>query len=222
MLALRPKILVLRFKFPSKCSSQSRAWQWGGLSGDIPFPASVFAEPRDFRLLGVKPQRLDSLQLMLKVWGIEVNTQQVFTECNCGTAVWGRLCPTPTPVHSFFIHQIFIKHHCPGGVVQGEENPLPQNSEPSLGGVRQASGITEGWPVLRKYKGFPSGSSGKEPTCQCRRLKRCGFDAWVGKMPSWRRAWQPTPIFLPGKSHGQRSLMDYSPWGRKESDTLCH
>ena len=132
MLALRPKILVLRFKFPSKCSSQSWAWQWGGLSGDIPFPASVFAELRYFRLLGVKPQRLDSLQLMLKVWGIEVNTQQAFTECDCGTAVWGPLCPTPTPVHSF-IHQIFIKHHCPGGVVQGEENPPSQNSESSLG-----------------------------------------------------------------------------------------
>ena len=35
----------------------------------------------------------------------------------------------------------------------------------------------------------------------------------------WRRKWQPTPVFLPGKSHGQRSLAGYSPWGRKESDT---
>ena len=41
---------------------------------------------------------------------------------------------------------------------------------------------------------------------------------WVGKI-CWRRAWQPTPIFLPGESHGQRSLAGYSPWGRKESDT---
>ena len=40
----------------------------------------------------------------------------------------------------------------------------------------------------------------------------------LGKI-SWRRKWQPTPIFLPGKSHGQRSLVGYSPWGRKESDT---
>ena len=45
-----------------------------------------------------------------------------------------------------------------------------------------------------------------------------GFDPWVGKIP-WRRAWQPTPVFLPGESHGQRSLAGYSPWGRKESDT---
>ena len=43
------------------------------------------------------------------------------------------------------------------------------------------------------------------------------MDSWVGKIP-WRRTWHPTPIFLPGKSHGQRSLAGYSPWGCKESD----
>ena len=44
----------------------------------------------------------------------------------------------------------------------------------------------------------------------------------VGLIPGLRKspgAWQPTPVFLPGESHGQRSLMGYSPWGRKESDT---
>ena len=51
-----------------------------------------------------------------------------------------------------------------------------------------------------------------------KRHKRCGFDLWVGKM-TWRRAWQPTPVFLPGESQGQRSLRGYSPWGRKELDT---
>ena len=49
--------------------------------------------------------------------------------------------------------------------------------------------------------GFPGGANGKEPTCQCRRYKRLRFDPWVGKIP-WRRAWQPTPVFLPGESHG--------------------
>ena len=44
-----------------------------------------------------------------------------------------------------------------------------------------------------------------------------GFDPWVGKIP-WRRAWQPTPVLLPGESHGQRSLMGYGPWSRRESD----
>ena len=49
---------------------------------------------------------------------------------------------------------------------------------------------------------------------QCRRPR---FDPWVGKIP-WRREWLPTPVFLPGKFPGQRSLVGYSPWGNKESD----
>ena len=62
------------------------------------------------------------------------------------------------------------------------------------------------------------GASGKEPAHQCKRRKRHEFDPWVGKIP-WRTVWQPTPVFLPGKSQGQRSLAGYSPQGRKESDT---
>ena len=64
------------------------------------------------------------------------------------------------------------------------------------------------------YCGAPS----KESSCQSRSPKRRCSAPWVGKIP-WRRAWQPTPVFLPGESHGQRSLAGYSPWGRKESDT---
>ena len=66
---------------------------------------------------------------------------------------------------------------------------------------------------------FPGGASGKEPTCQCRRHETRG--SIPGKM-SLRRKWQPTPIFLPGEFHGQRSLAGYSPWGGKESDTTKH
>ena len=55
--------------------------------------------------------------------------------------------------------------------------------------------------------GFPDGA--KEPACQCRKPKRCSFDPWVRKIPR-RRAWQPTSVFLSGKSHGQRSLVGYS------------
>ena len=56
-------------------------------------------------------------------------------------------------------------------------------------------------------------------TVQCLSTgRRPGFDPWVGKVP-WRRKCQSTPGLLPGKSHGQRSLEAYSPWGRKESDT---
>ena len=49
---------------------------------------------------------------------------------------------------------------------------------------------------------------------QCRRPR---FDPWFGIMP-WRRKWEPTPVFLPKKFYGQRSLASYSPWGLKELD----
>ena len=52
----------------------------------------------------------------------------------------------------------------------------------------------------------------------CLQCGRPRFDPWVGKIP-WRRKWQSTPVLLPGKSHGHRSLVGYSPCGRKESDT---
>ena len=51
-----------------------------------------------------------------------------------------------------------------------------------------------------------------------KRRKKSRFDLWVQKI-SWRRKWQPTPVFLPGESHGRRSMVGYSPWGRKKSDT---
>ena len=61
---------------------------------------------------------------------------------------------------------------------------------------------------------LPGDASGKEPAWQCRRQE---FDPWVRKIP-WRRAWQSTPVFLPGESHGQRNLAGYSQEGHKESD----
>ena len=57
------------------------------------------------------------------------------------------------------------------------------------------------------WRGLPRWLSGKESACQCRKLR---FHPWVRKIP-WRRKWLPTPLFLPGKSHGQRSLEGYSP-----------
>ena len=67
--------------------------------------------------------------------------------------------------------------------------------------------------------GFPGGTGGKEPSCQCRRHKRHEFDPRVRKIP-WRTARELTPVFfLPEESHGQRSLAGYSPWGHTESDT---
>ena len=63
----------------------------------------------------------------------------------------------------------------------------------------------------------PVGSVVKEFACQCRRHRRLRLHPWVGKIP-WRRKRQPTPVFLPGKSHGQRSLVGSSPGGCKELD----
>ena len=61
------------------------------------------------------------------------------------------------------------------------------------------------------HNGLPWWLSGKESAYQCRRLR---FDPWIENIP-WRRKWQPTTVFLLGKSHGQRSLVGYSPWGHK-------
>ena len=63
--------------------------------------------------------------------------------------------------------------------------------------------------------GFPDGSDSKEPACNVGDLG--SIDPWVGKIP-WRREWQPTPVFLPGEFHRQRSLVGHSLWGHKESD----
>ena len=63
-----------------------------------------------------------------------------------------------------------------------------------------------------------SGASGKERACQCRRRDIRDVGSTPGLIP-WRRAWQPTPVLVPGESRGQRSLGGYSPWSRKESAT---
>jgi len=66
-------------------------------------------------------------------------------------------------------------------------------------------------------KGASGGASGKEPTCNTGDVERHGFNPWVRKIP-WRTAWQPTPVFLPGEFHGQRSLAGYSSQGHKGLD----
>ena len=65
--------------------------------------------------------------------------------------------------------------------------------------------------------GLPGSTSGKEPAYQCRRCKRGEFNPWVGTIP-WRKAWPPTPVLLPGKSHGQSNLAGYSPQCPTELD----
>ena len=73
------------------------------------------------------------------------------------------------------------------------------------------------WPLA----GPPRWLSGKETACWCRRCRGHRFNPRVGKIP-WRRGWQPTPVFLPGKSHGQRSLAGYSPRGRRARYGWAH
>ena len=91
-------------------------------------------------------------------------------------------------------------------------------------------GVAKSWTWLKRLSssssssslnggGFPGGLVVKESTCQCRSCRKHWFDPWVGKIP-WRRKWQPTPVFLPGESHGQWNLAGYSLWGRKESNMI--
>ena len=68
--------------------------------------------------------------------------------------------------------------------------------------------------AIQLYIGLPKWLGGKEFACECR---RGGFDPWIGKIP-WRRKWPPSPEFLLGKFHGQRSLAGYSPCGCKDLD----
>ena len=72
--------------------------------------------------------------------------------------------------------------------------------------------------ILPLVVGFPGVAAGKESAYQCKRHR---FDPWDRKIP-WRRKWQPTPVFLPGKFRGQRILVGYSLGGCKELDTTEH
>ena len=101
--------------------------------------------------------------------------------------------------------------NCPCPYGRGPRLTSQENQVPLECPISEVSPNSKIW-------SFPGEANGKEPTCQCRRHKRCGFDPWVGKIP-WRRAWQPFPVFVPGESHRQRSLAGYSPWCHKESDT---
>ena len=67
----------------------------------------------------------------------------------------------------------------------------------------------------KDHVSFPDGSDGKESACNGK------ADSEVGKI-SWRREWQPTPVYGPEESHGQRSLVGCSPWGGKDSDMTKH
>ena len=73
----------------------------------------------------------------------------------------------------------------------------------------------------RQGKCFPGGTMVKNSPANARRARETGLIPGLGRFP-WRRKWPPTPVFLPGESHGQGSLVGFSPWGRKETDTTEH
>ena len=106
------------------------------------------------------------------------------------------------------------KRHCPAAQGASLRNTLETSAIKSMQQERKSS-ITE---RLHTSLSWTFGDSYTHPTCQCRRHRRPGFAPCVGKIPCWR-AWAPTPVVLPGDSHGQRSLVGYSPWSPKELDT---
>ena len=117
----------------------------------------------------------------------------------------------------------------PGGGGRGNGRPLCSRRSPGfrvsvnvredLGAVpRPHTQRPQLYGHLMAVSDFQGDASGNQPTCQRRKRKRRVFSPRVGKIP-WRRAWRSMPIFLPGESHGQRSLEGYGPQGHKESDT---
>ena len=99
----------------------------------------------------------------------------------------------------------------------------------TLGRVSKGSSGPRDWTHASHIAGRPSETRGN-PTWIITKLmaqtlknlssmQEVWFNPWVRNI-LWKREWQPTPVFLPGKSHGKRSLVGYSPWGCKESDTL--
>ena len=98
-----------------------------------------------------------------------------------------------------------------GDAAPGEPRTPPSHPGEKYAG-KAASSVSHWSKMVRKSS---------EEKLNFQGILQCGrsvFHPWVRKIP-WRREWQPTPVFLPGKPHGQRSLTGYSPWGHKELDT---
>ena len=132
--------------------------------------------------------------------------------CSAPTSVHAGVCPAEGNLSVPFPTQIIADafRFSPGDVPLVVRRPMLTGSW-LCPAPRPSHSLPD---FVSRVLGLPRWLSGKESACQCRRPKRCRFDPWVGKMP-WRRAWPPTPVFLPGKSHGQRSLVGYSPWGQR-------
>ena len=109
---------------------------------------------------------------------------------------------------------------------EGNGNPLQCSclENPRDGGAWRAAvyGVAQSRTRLKRLSSSSSNMWWLRWYSICLPRGRPGFNPWVGKI-SWRRKWQPTPVFLPREFHGERSLVGYSPWGFKEVDTeLTH
>ena len=127
--------------------------------------------------------------------------------------------PEMTPVHLwvYFLSVIFLCHPLLWDLHLLSSFWLKSNSlSPGVVSASLNEKIVKMFPALELLTllwvwGW-LGLSCKESACQCRRLRSLGLDPWL-RRPSWRRRWQPIPVFLPGKSHGQRILESSSLWG---------
>ena len=131
-----------------------------------------------------------------------------------GCSPWGRWGSDTTERLHF--------HFSLSCIGEGNGNPLqcPCLENPRDGGAWWAAvcGVSQSRTRLKWLSSSSSRwHSDEESICQCRRCRRCSFNLWVKKTP-WRKKWQPTQVFLPGKSHEQRSLEGYSARGHIESD----
>ena len=97
---------------------------------------------------------------------------------------------------------------------RGKQEPGQEYLKQSLILYQSSDKVLKGLKLSTMIRGLPWWLRGESVCLQCRKP---GFNPWVRKIP-WRRKWQSIPVFLPGESHGQRSLVGYSPWGCKESD----
>ena len=137
------------------------------------------------------------------------------------------------PPHSFLgggVHAPW-EHHSTSGALSGFLLPVYLPPHLCSGEIPKARFLICFQSERHKAVSLPSPESLPLPTDRPRGLaqqerislqcRRCRFDPCLGKIP-WRRAWQPTPVFLPRESHGERSLADYSPVGHKELDATKH
>ena len=142
-------------------------------------------------------------------WSWELASQPWFTKCSRSSTFWFSVLSSSLAS---------LKETCAIGSSQNRTTNCTHLDPLTLIVWNGTLGCSNSWGrwcragnMKTKRPGLPWWRSGKESACQCQRPE---FDPWVGKIP-WRRKWQPTLVFLPGISYGQRNLEGYSPGGCK-------